>query len=365
MDPLCHTLAGASFAHSGLRRLTPLAATTLVVGANLPDVDIVANAWGGDFSLCFRRGWTHGILALVVLPVALAGLMLLIDRVRRVRWPASTPARAAPLLGLSLLSVWSHPALDWLNTYGVRLLMPFSGRWFHGDAVFIIDPWLWLLLAAGVVMATTRRGRGVLGWAVLGIAISTLLFTVDEVPVPARAAWLLGVAAIVALRLRGAEHGAVAQTARAGLALSLVYVVLMVAGSRIGASQVSRWLDGQGRTYRRVAAGPLPVNPFIREAIVVQQDRYSFFVVNVITGDVRPSSEDVPINGPTPVTEAAIGSPGVRGLRTWIRFPAYEVHPVDGGYRVTIRDVRYARLGERGRGIGVATVDLDREMRPR
>ena len=51
----------------------------------------------------------------------------------------------------------SHVALDLLNNYGVRLLMPFSNRWFYGDAVFIIDPWLWLTLGAGIWL-TRRRG---------------------------------------------------------------------------------------------------------------------------------------------------------------------------------------------------------------
>ena len=46
---------------SGLKRLTPLATATLVIGANLPDVDIVANAWGADISLLLRRGCTHGV----------------------------------------------------------------------------------------------------------------------------------------------------------------------------------------------------------------------------------------------------------------------------------------------------------------
>ncbi len=30
--------------------------------------------------------------------------------------------------------------MDWLNSYGVRLLMPFSNRWFYGDALYIVDP---------------------------------------------------------------------------------------------------------------------------------------------------------------------------------------------------------------------------------
>ena len=47
------------------------------------------------------------------------------------------------LLVLAYVGVISHPALDWLNVYGIRLLMPFSPRWFYGDALFIVDPWVW------------------------------------------------------------------------------------------------------------------------------------------------------------------------------------------------------------------------------
>ena len=34
-----------------------------------------------------------------------------------------------------------------LTTYSVQLLSPFSNLWFHADGLFIIDVWLWLLLA--------------------------------------------------------------------------------------------------------------------------------------------------------------------------------------------------------------------------
>ena len=61
------------------------------------------------------------------------------------------------LLLLSAIAILSHPLLDTLNTYGVRWLMPFSGRWFYGDTLFIVDPWLWLALAAGVVLSRPRR----------------------------------------------------------------------------------------------------------------------------------------------------------------------------------------------------------------
>ena len=60
------------------------------------------------------------------------------------------------ILALSYIGVYSHVLLDLLNNYGVRLLAPVDWRWFYGDAVFIIDPLLWLMLGAGVWLARRR-----------------------------------------------------------------------------------------------------------------------------------------------------------------------------------------------------------------
>ena len=69
MDNLCHTLVGAALAQAGLKKKTALATAALVIGANLPDVDVLAYAWGPDTALGFRRGWTHGLLALALWPL--------------------------------------------------------------------------------------------------------------------------------------------------------------------------------------------------------------------------------------------------------------------------------------------------------
>src|SRR5919199_6656756 len=160
MDNLCHTLVGAALAESGLRRRTALGTATLLIGANFPDVDVVAVPIGRGLE--FRRGWTHGVLALALLPLVLTGLMLAWDRYARRRRGrgAQAAVRPAQILLLAALSILTHPVLDWMNSYGVRWLMPFDGRWFYGDALFIVDPWVWLALAAGVAWSRRRRGRG-------------------------------------------------------------------------------------------------------------------------------------------------------------------------------------------------------------
>lgn len=369
MDNLAHTLVGATLAETGLKRWTPLGTATLLIGANLPDVDGFITFAGEDTALLFRRGWTHGVLAMAVWPWVLAGAMLLWDaRVRRRRHPEAPPARLFPLVGLAYLSVLSHPALDWLNTYGVRLLMPFDGAWFYGDALFIIDPWLWLLMAAASVLAARRRW-GVTRWAVLGLAVSALMLVVDLVPVGAKVAWGVGVAVLLGLRLAtGASVRLVERVAAVCAGVLLVYIGAMLVGTHLAERQAARWLEARGLSVKHVMAGPLLARPFARDVIALVPGQYLFVEVDWLADErLRFSDPPLPLELPGPVVQAAFEAPQVRGFRNWSRFPTWWVSRTDDeGWRVVLLDVRYSRWPERERdtGIGRATVTLDRELRP-
>jgi inner membrane protein len=103
MDPVAHTFAGAALAAAGLRRATPLAAAALVLGANAPDVD--ARYFAGSYeAIAFRRGWTHGVLAVALWPFVLAACCFVDRGVRRRRDPTATPARGAAARGVVWLS---------------------------------------------------------------------------------------------------------------------------------------------------------------------------------------------------------------------------------------------------------------------
>jgi inner membrane protein len=151
-------MAGAVMARVGGDRRTRLAAATLMLAANAPDIDILSAMTGDSFgSLAFRRGWTHGPFALLLLPFVITFAILVWDAfVRRDRDPAKTPVNAKWIFVLSIIGVLSHPALDWLNTYGIRLMMPFNQTWFHGDAVFIVDPYWWALLGGTLILARRK-----------------------------------------------------------------------------------------------------------------------------------------------------------------------------------------------------------------
>lgn len=164
MDNLTHSLVGAVLGQAGLKRRTGLAMPALIIGANLPDVDVGCFLWlEGTGHLAFRRGITHGPPALVLLPLVLAGLLWGFDRwqARRGTRPAGRlPVRFGWLYALAFIGCLTHPALDWLNVYGIRLLEPFSSQWFYGDMLFIIDPWLWAILSASLWLSRRREKAG-------------------------------------------------------------------------------------------------------------------------------------------------------------------------------------------------------------
>lgn len=166
MDNLTHSLIGAVLGQIGLKKKTGLAMPTLIIAANLPDIDASCVVYGME-SLAMRRGLTHGPLAMLLLPLILWALMLGYDRWqgRRGKRPAGRlPLHKGWLLALAYLGCFSHPAMDWMNNYGVRLLEPFSGAWFYGDVLFIIDLWLWIGLGLTLWLSLRQEKRGEGRW---------------------------------------------------------------------------------------------------------------------------------------------------------------------------------------------------------
>lgn len=157
MDNLTHSLAGALLGQIGLKRLSGRAMPTLIIAANLPDIDAITTVVGMP-SLAIRRGITHGPIVLLLLPLLLTAMVIAYDRWRP-RGDA-LPVRPVALLLLAYVGTLSHPALDWLNSYGIRLLEPFSSHWFAGDTLFIIDLWLWIALLGGVFVSLRRERSG-------------------------------------------------------------------------------------------------------------------------------------------------------------------------------------------------------------
>ena len=311
MDNVCHTLVGAALGEAGLKRRTRFGSATLMIAANLPDLDVLVFATSTP-SVAFRRGWTHGIAAQALLPIALTGLIWLVARWRP--GGRDRPLHLGWVLALSYTGVYSHVLLDLLNNYGVRLLAPVNWRWFYGDSVFIIDPWLWIVLAGGI--------------------------------------WL-------------ARRQASAAPARRAVLIALLYIGAMVVTARLAREIViDAWQAEHGRMVQRLMVGPVPITPLRRSVIVDAGDHYdsgtfTWWPLDVARG--RPTRvtfdpASVPKNDDRPEVALAREAPNVRAFLVWSRFPFWTLEPVAGGTRVTVADMRFMATGARFSASTVVTV---------
>ena len=359
MDPLAHTLVGAALARTRLARGVPYATTTLVAAANLPDVDVLANVFGSDAALAFRRGPTHGPLGWLLLPPLLVAIVALATRHRRAR--SGSPLPTATLLSLAYLGALTHPLLDLLNVYGVRLLSPFSNRWYYGDALFIVDPWFWLILGCAVFLVREPTRRALALWSAAAAGATYLLFT-QPTPPWSRTLWSASLPAAIAFRLarRDALRRRREAIATAALAVWLLYVGGMVAASRAAESAVARELARQGvAPVERSMVAPVRVDPRLRDVVVQIPDGYRFGRYSLATGELRLEAGLEPKPPETPEIRAALADPSVRGFVAWARFPFVRTTGAGDRTRVDLLDGRFAReVPTSGLRFGVATVEV-------
>ncbi len=362
MEPLAHTLVGAALAQTGLGRRTRFGTAALIIGANLPDVDAVTYFLDGDLALCVRRGWTHGLLALAALPLVLTGALVLLGRIRGTAKP---PPRAKTLLWLSSLAVVTHPSLDWLNTYGLRWLMPLDSRWFYGDALFIVDPWIWLFLGTAVFLCASRTRVGLVAWAFLAALTTLLLFSnAPSDTWPAKALWLTGLAFAIGLRARQipASPAGKRLLASGALALTSIYIGSMFFSTRYARHKVIDELRRQGVAVQEVMVGPVPITPFVRDVVVITPDHYRYGSLELVPRwRLQLEEATLPKPGSSPIIREAFRSPEVRGWVNWARFPFVEVEENEASYIVTLMDARYTRAGSGGRGFGKARVVISKD----
>lgn len=360
MDNLAHTLVGLAAAKAGLERASPYATAVCVVAANAPDADIAATLKGRWFYLQHHRGITHsivGMLALALLvPLVFYAVEKLIMRMR------GEPPRIR-LRGLVLASVIAsatHPLLDWTNNYGVRPFLPWSGKWYYGDLVFIVDPWLWLALGGAAFLVTAHTRWRTILWAAFALALTAAIVFLParaDLPAPARVLWLAGVVAFaVAHRLNfGARFGRLVPA----LALSLVPVYWgALAVAHAGALRRSEVVvddlaRSHGETPGRVAAMPSLADP-TRWRVVVETERADY-LFNMNVGQTHPDVEKYPLVtrheklagvDAERVARLASADERVRIFLDFARFPLARIsEPPGESPRAQLFDVRFAEPG--------------------
>ena len=291
-----HTLVGLSMARCGLERRAKYAVWTAVIAGSLPDIDLVSQFNGAASYITYHRGMTHTMPAIVVLSLFLAAAMHWLTGGFRGHFVTA------------LLVMTTHPALDFLNTYGIRPLFPFERQWIYGDTLFVIDPYVDLVLAAGLIAAWYAPPRRRLAAAV-------------------------------------------------GLAMMLGYVAARVELRNMARRQLQT-LTNHVSGFVSSAVSPRMLNPLMWTGIVETKDDMFSVDVDVFHG-VGLELSRLRKAADSPVVAAARSTQSAGALLAFARFPLIQVHTTSFGHRVEFIDFRFYRGG--GSALA-AVVDLNASL---
>jgi inner membrane protein len=306
MDPLTHTLTGLALSRAGLNRLSAYATPVLLLAANAPDIDIVTAPWGAVSYLHFHRHITHGFLTIPLM--ALLAVLV-------VRRFARKPFHWKLTYAVALVGAASHPLLDWMNAYGIRLFLPFSSKWYALSIVSLPDYWIWAVLLLAAV-----------------------------------APWFS--------RLVMSEIGARPGTGRGWAIFALCFLVLYGSGRHMLHERALAVLDARlydGLAPLRVAAEPGPLNPFRWRGIVETGPFYSVLDVNLLE-EFDPAAGQV-FYKPEPderQSTAAAATRKTETFRVFLDFSDYpfwrftEVEQPENGILVEAIDLRFGTPARAG-----------------
>lgn len=285
MDNLTHSLIGLAAAKAGLEKLSPGTTAVCLLAANSPDSDIVVLLFGRWEFLQHHRGITHSIVGALALAVALPLIFYLGDSLLARLRQRAPGIKFKGLLLASLLVTATHPLMDWTNNYGMRFLLPWNPRWFYGDFVFIIDPFIWMMLGGAVFLLTSKTRKQIILWIAIAIIPSYIVLvgaTGPGAPVnylPLRAFWIATLSALLVLYWRRIGERLGAKIPAAALVIVVAYLGVLATihlfAVRGAEQQAAAIANANAENVIKVAAMPTAANP-TQWICVMETDRATY-----------------------------------------------------------------------------------------
>ncbi|HET6142108.1 MAG TPA: metal-dependent hydrolase [Candidatus Acidoferrales bacterium] len=317
MEPVTHALTSLALSRAGLNKLTRAATPILLVSGVAADVDWVTRLGTAATFLRGHRTATHSIIGTVAIALTVAVAAWILGKKSR-----TFTVRLSAALLISAIGATAHLLLDLLNAYGVKLLWPFSEKFYAWDIADSIDSWMLFFLIAGLFVPELFR------------------LVLDEIGSKQKH--------------HGGQRGAI---------FALVCVGLVIAGRAFLHQRAVALLDSReyrGQTPLLVAAFPKPSNPFLWSGVVETDN--AVFNMEVPVGFGRmfdPDQADVHYK-PQPVAalKNAVTCLTAVEFLNFARFPLASVQPEGDGFQVRLRDMRFATELPGRHGI-IAVVDLN------
>jgi len=317
MEPVTHLLTSVGLGRAGLNKVTPMATPMLLVSGLIADIDWFTRLGGAETFLRGHRTATH----------SLAGTAAIIATVAVASWMAGrkSPKFAVgilPALAICSIGAGFHLLLDVTNGYGVKLLWPFSQKWYAWDWADGFDPWILFFLLCGLLVPELFR---------------LVLEEIGSKP-----------------KHRGRQRGAIA---------GLVLVALFIAGRAFAHERALALLDSReyrGEAPLAVAAFPKSSNPLLWSGVVETDNAIFDLDVPVAPWlQFDPELADAHFKPEaSPALKNAVASRVAVEFLDFARFPLASVESTGDGYEVRLREMRFGSETPGRRGI-IAVIQLN------
>ena len=317
MEPVTHALTSIALGRAGLNKITRAATPMLLVSGLIADVDWVTRLGGAATFLRGHRTVTHSLVGTVAIIAAVAAASWFTGRKY-----SKFALGIFPALTICAIGAGAHLLFDLLNGYGVKLLWPFSQKWYAWDLVDSVDSWILFFLLVGLLVPELFR---------------LVLEEIGSKP-----------------KRHGRQRGAI---------VGLIFVIVVIAGRAFAHQRAIAILDSReyrGQTPLVVAAFPKPSNPLLWSGVVETDNAVINLEVPVGPGrEFDPELADVHFKPDASVTlKNAVGTPTAIEFLNFARFPLASVQPEGDGFQVRLRDMRFASELAGRRGI-IAVVDIN------
>ncbi len=308
MEILTHALVSLVLARAGQKLLPRYGVAMLVVSGVAADLDFLSYLGGPSAFLRFHRGVLHSVFGSVVLGCVLAFVSCAVGRRITANRPTSEcpPVSFLAAVAVCVVGVVAHLLVDLASGIGVQLLWPFRLGWTAWNLLNSVDLWVLMLLT-------------------LGLLLPELFLLVSE---------------------EIGERGKRPRGQRAAVVTLLLLLICM--GARAGLH--SRAVDElNSREYRGAApleAGAFPsaLSPFAWRGVVSTDNAIDVIEISLAPGagfdPDRAAAHYKPEDSAALV--AAENTAAARTFLRYARFPLASLERGDGGYKFTLRDMRFA-----------------------
>lgn len=360
MDNVTHSLVGLAAAKAGCERLSPGATAVCLLAANAPDGDVAILLFGDRWTfLHYHRHITHSILGALIIALLIPIIFWLGDKLLSRLRSRPVSVRLKGLLLASIIVTATHPFMDWTNNYGVRLLLPWSPQWSYGDLVFIVDPFIWVLLGSAVFLLTAKRKWQLGLWLLLAAVLTYLVIAAPgnrglENPRLLQAFWVAAITATVLLYRLGAPQRWGRKIAWSAFGILVIYWTSLGVMHSMAVKEVSFAANSiamqNGETVTDFAAMPMLANPFSWQA-VTETNRAAYRFEISLTDGVRHAV--APIRYPradatvSPFATSASQDRRAQIFLGFARFPVFKVTGADCMSQTVVQlaDLRYTEPG--------------------